>query len=144
MASKSRFFKANSSVMLLQSAALAVALLVQASPARAEVVTLICQNNYQSTKNNQGPSSFTLRINYNQKVVEFLKPDGTVWFSEAATTITESAVQWPSDRRQRVGTIFFTGELNRLSGEGSVNFAETGDSFFTSVEGPCRRATQKF
>ncbi len=137
MTPKSRFFQARFSATLLKSAAIAVALLVQASPARAEVVTLICQNDYRSQVGMPGPSSFTLRINYDQKVVELLSPSGTVQFS-AAASITESDVQWLSDEERR-----FSGTLNRLSGESFVWYYET-ESMLKQVSGPCRRATQKF
>ena len=137
MASKFRFFQASFSATLLKSAALAVALLVQASPARAEVVTLICQNNYDNKAGSQGPSSFTLRINYDQKLVELLNPSGSVWFSEAAR-ITESDVRWDSNE----GALFM-GSLNRLSGEGVASFMQKGGRLRV-MSGPCRRATQKF
>ena len=135
MMPKFRFFQSSFSATLLKSAALAVALLVQASPARAEVVTLICQHN-------AGPGhniSFTLRINYGQKVVEFLSPSGTVWFS-AVASITDSDLRWNYQKRGH-----FTGSLNRLSGEGVVEYPADGNNPSTDqLFGPCRRATQKF
>jgi len=142
MASKFRFFQANFSATLLRSAAIAIALLVQAAPARAQVVTLICQNN--NAGSSKEFNSFTLRINYDQKVVELLSPSGTVWFSEAAR-ITESEVQW--FRVDSSGFILeggFSGTLNRLSGEGSTGFPSQSGAFRIQMSGPCRRATQKF
>jgi len=141
MTPKFRFFQARFSATLLRCVALAVALLVQASPARAEVVTLVCQNNAAS----QHPplpvdSLFTLRINYDQKVVELLNSNGSARES-AAARITESTVEWDSGKHPRFG-----GEVNRLSGEGVVVFPYwVGNLHTTSrMSGPCRRATQKF
>jgi len=143
MASKFRFFQANFSATLLRSAAIAIALLVQAAPARAQVVTLICQSDRSQSepydvRATQGwGSSFTLRINYDQKIVDLLAPDGSVWFS-AAARITESVVEWGSGEKQR-----FWGSLNRLSGQGAATFISERQQLL-AMSGPCRRATQKF
>jgi hypothetical protein len=135
-----RFFQARFSTALLQSAALTIALIVLASPARAESVTLICNNE------GQGGGSFTLRINYDTKIVDWLSPDGTV-FLTAAATVTESAVSWFPDPSKWDSSSqkaqAFSGGLNRLSGEAGVNYVDQwrGDHH---LSGPCRRATQKF
>jgi hypothetical protein len=138
MTLKSRLFQANFS-----TAALAIALLVQASPACAEVVTLVCQNESGSSN---WRSSFTLRVNYDRKIVDLLQSDGGVLLSSAAT-ITESDVKWfwdnskwdyNSDKAQG-----FMGALNRLSGEAEVTFS-VRQVIPYHLSGPCRRATQKF
>ena len=147
MSSNFRFFQASFSATLLKSAALAIALLVQASPARAEVVTLVCQQSEANQAQLAWGSSFTLRINYDQKIVYLLGPDGSVWFS-AAATITESDVRWGNwaldNRDDATGNpLGFLGSLNRLSGEGVASFMQKGGRLRV-MSGPCRRATQKF
>ena len=137
MTTKSRFFQASF------SAALVIGLLVLASPTHAEVVTLVCQN----VSGCPGTAdSFTLRIDYDRKIVDFLGSDGTVGLSSAAT-ITESEVRWDwdnskwdysSDKAQA-----FTGSLNRLSGHGVMSYA-VRQVLYYGMSGPCRRATQKF
>lgn len=120
------------------SGALLIALVLMASPARAETVTLICANEPQPG------SSFTLRVDYDRKVAALLNSDGTVRFSSPAW-ITEGAVNWEV-RPEGYEGIKFMGSLNRLSGHGRVWFPQRNSSFVASVEmaGPCRRATQKF
>ena len=144
MAPKHRLFQARFSATLLRSAALAISLLVPASPTRAEVVTLICQNEFSGL--GKWGSSFTLRIDYDRKIVDFLLSDGTVALTSVAT-ISESDVRWywdnskwdyESDKAQG-----FMGGLNRLSGEGWAYFA-TRQVAQHNMSGPCRRATQKF
>ncbi len=142
MTPKFRFIQANFSATLLWSAALAVALFVQASPARAEVVTLVCQSEANTPQLPGWGSSFTLRINYDQKIVDLLHPSGSVWFSEAAT-ITESYVQWFRwDSSGKAPS--FKGSLNRLSGQGEATISEKESNIIRQMSGPCRRATQKF
>ena len=146
MAPVSRLFRANFSAALLRSVALATVLLVQASTASAEVVTLICQP--------QSGNSFTLRIDYDRKTVDLLVPDGRSYFAPAAATITEGSVTW--DRRFEreevlkgyMGHYRFEGSLNRLSGEGKFTFWRNTEGReeqrIDSNSGLCRRATQKF
>lgn len=119
MVPKSRFFQGNFSATLLRSVALAIALIVTASPARAEVVTLVCQP--------ESGDSFTLRVDYDRKTVEYLSPNGSSG-GPAAATITEGNVTW--DRRferEEVlqgywGHYRFEGSLNRLSGQGNFTY----------------------
>ena len=140
MAPESRFFRVSI------SAALAIALIVFASSARAEVVTLVCQSEAsQEDSIRQGAwgSSFTLRINYDQNIVDLLGPSGAVWFS-AAAKITESDVRWNTwPNYSTTAGPGFIGSLNRLSGQGSAAFRVEGQEY-RSMSGPCRRATQKF
>lgn len=128
------------------SAVLAFALLVQASPVRADAVTLVCQNS------DDGGDSMTIRVDYDKKLVHFLRSDGTEAYS-AAATITEGAVEWNA-ALQSTGQPWddadprFRGYLNRLSGQGHVviprNYKRSNESPWIGVSGPCRRATQKF
>jgi hypothetical protein len=139
MAPRSGFFQASFSAALLWSAALAAALIVQASAARAETVTLVCQNDGPAP----GGGSFTLRVDYDQKIVALLRPDGVAQYS-AAATITEGEVRWDA---ALVGDgKFFQGSLNRLTGKGLANFPLpfAGQIMMGGMSGPCRQATQKF
>lgn len=139
-------FQANISAILLRSAALATVFLVQASPARAEVLTLVCQR--------ESGNSFTLQIDYDRKTADVLEPDGRSYLAPAAATITESSVTW--DRRFEreevlkgyMGHYRFAGSLNRLSGEGKFTFWRNTEGRAEAIihmgSGLCRRATQKF
>ena len=133
MTTKSGFFQASF------SAALAIGLLALASPARAEVVTLICQDKMSS-------ESFTLRVDYDRKIVDFLWPDGTNVRLSAAATITENAVTWypNNDKPNSNGDFAFMGMLNRLAGEVRMDFTLRSGVNSAHYSGPCRRATQKF
>lgn len=143
MKPKSGIKQASIPAILLRGATLAIALIVSASPARAETVTLVCQN--ETVGSNWG-SSFTLRVDYDRKIVDFLQSDGTVLLSSVAT-ITESDVQWYWDNSKwdysSPKAQGFGGRLNRLSGQGSVKFYEL-QNVYHAMAGPCRRATQKF
>jgi hypothetical protein len=139
MAPKSRLFQASFPATLLQSAALAIALLVPASPARAEVVTLVCQH--------ETGISVTIRVDYDRNIVDLLKSDGTASFSSAAQ-ITEGAVKWEVLVNNANGQHFF-GTLNRLTGQLSnmsypVDDVKPGFYYSRGMSGLCRRATQKF
>lgn len=128
MAPKARFFQAGF------SAALAIALLMSASPAHAEVVTLVCKNESGSFGTDD---SFTLQVDYDRKIVGLLRSDGTANYS-APAMITEGSVEWGPSYETRV----FAGSLDRLSGKGSVVWPSADP--FARMSGPCRRATQKF
>ena len=138
MSSKSKFSQASFSAHLLRSAVIAIALLVQVSPARAEVVKLVCQI--------ESGGSFTLQVDYDRKTVAMLRPDGTAYFS-AAAQITEDQVYWEVVVPDMDG-IKFQGSLNRLTGQGGVMYPITNPNWATAMSqnmyGPCRRATQKF
>ncbi len=138
MAPESRLFQANFSAALLRSAALAIALLVPASPARAEVVTLVCQQESVGAFTESG-GSFTLRVDYDRKIVDLLRSDGTVRLS-AAAMITVGDVQWETDLTKAHA---FMGILNRISGQGSATYWDDRN-LMHQMSGPCRRATQKF
>jgi hypothetical protein len=141
MAQVSRLFRESISATLLRSAALAIALIVLASPARAETVTLVCQP--------QSGDSFTLRIDYDRAIIEMLEDNGAKVMSLPAK-ITDENVTWDGvhetgrvDRAQN----HFWGSLNRLSGQLMFSKELVNDGYrpspATSVSG-CRRATKKF
>lgn len=139
MAPQSRLFRANFSAALLWSAALATVLLVQASPARAEVVTLVCQH--------ESSISVTIRVDYDRKIVDLLQSDGTARFSSAAQ-ITKGTVEWDVLVNNANGQHFF-GTLNRFTGQLSnmsypVDDVKAGHFYSRGMSGQCRRATQKF
>jgi len=139
MAPVSRLFQTSFSTALLRSAALAIALLVQVSPARAEVVTLVCQH--------ETGVSVTIRVDYDRNIVDLLKSDGTASFSSAAQ-ITEGAVKWDVLVNNANGQHFF-GTLNRFTGQLSsmsypVDDVKPGFYYSRGMSGLCRRATQKF
>lgn len=131
---------------LSRSAMLAIALAVLASPAHAESITLICQNEGPAP----GGGTFTLRIDYDRKIVDMPNSAdmgnaiGSAFYS-AAPNITTAAVEWDVVIKSR--DAIFRGSLNRLSGQGSVSHSEfynDGRQMIRSISGPCRRATQKF
>jgi hypothetical protein len=144
MAPESGFKHASVPATLLRGAALAIALIVLASPARAETVTLVCQQE-ASPGNTVSGGSFTLRVDYDRKTVDLLRSDGTAYFT-AAATITAGDVKWGDWNKVLKGHLIFRGELNRLSGQGWAEFpVEYGTTTKREVmSGPCRRATQKF
>lgn len=116
-----------------------IGLMMTPTPARAEAVTLVCQAELGL--------SFTLRVDYDRKIVDLLRSDGTAQYS-AAATITEGAVEWNTVIVNSGGYVF-RGSLNRLSGQGWEQHPEVwndGRSRAASqiLFGPCRRATQKF
>lgn len=137
-----RFFQAGFSATLLRGAAIAIALIVTASPARAEVVTLICQQE-QLPDNTLWGDSFTLRIDYDRKIVDWLSSSGTTLLS-ATATVTEAEVQWGDLAEIYKGDKYFKGSVNRLSGQGQMGYKYSGAAFSHQMSGPCRRATQKF
>jgi hypothetical protein len=128
----------------LGSAALAVALIVSASLARAEAMTLVCQ-----VESGEQIGSFTLRVDYDRKTVDFSRrTDGTVQHS-AAATITEGAILWKAvlaRTNEDTGDQWFEGSLDRLTGKGTVNFPkEMGFGFtMTGVYATCRRTNRGF
>lgn len=142
MTPKSRLFQTSFSAALLWSAALAAVLLVQASPARAEVVTLVCQP--------QSGDSFTLRVDYDRAIIEAVLDNGDKTMSLPAK-ITDDNVTWDGvhetgrvDRAQN----HFWGSLSRLSGQ-FMFFREMVIPGYQpgppgGSSGTCRRATKKF
>jgi len=146
MASKSRFFQAGFSAALLRSVALAIALIVTASPARAEPVTLSCRTD-------ASPATWTFRINYATGLVEQLAPSGNAYTNRIATaTISPNTIAWSIDQPSsyRTGddvihqtTEHWEGHIDRLSATGWMQ-SHQGDFPANIVDFTCRQATQKF
>ncbi len=128
---------------LASRSAAAIALMVLALPARGEVVTLLCQNREQQ-------SSFTLRIDYDRKMVAEVNSDGSSR-NLVPAKITEGDITWDHVFQNvevfkgRFGRFRFSGSVNRLSGQGRVTYwrMDTEQPAWT-VTGLCGRAAQKF
>lgn len=122
-----------------RSVALAILLFAQASSARAEGVTLVCQDE----KTNE---SFVLRVDYDRKIVDYLWSDGTPRAS-APARIMANDIWWEARHEGRNETAF-KGGLDRLSGRGWLIEYDTPRLAAANLgrhkSGPCRRATQKF
>jgi hypothetical protein len=138
--------KKRSYAALLSSATLAIALLLSVSSVRAEVVTLVCQQ--------ESGDSWTIRVDYDRNAVDMLRGDGSAMYY-APATITQGAVQWEVNEASSVKAspdhapagYFFSGSLNRLTGQGRVIYSaryKNGQPASVNMSGPCRRATQKF
>lgn len=119
-------------------AALAAVLIAPLSLAHAETVTLVCQQEAGPHMTESG-GTFTLRVDYDRKIVDLLSSNGTSVLS-ATATITEADVRWDDLGRNEHS---FMGSLNRLSGRGLVSYRERS-VILRQMSGPCRRATQKF
>jgi hypothetical protein len=127
---------------LVSRCLLAVAMIVLAFPARAEVVTLLCKV--------KDGGSFTLWVDYDRKMVADANSDGnSATFVPAK--ITEGEVSWEHVFQNvevfkgRFGRFQFAGSLNRLSGEGWVRYwrMDTGQGPY-GRSGVCSRAERKF
>lgn len=146
MAPKFGFKQAGFSATLLRGAALAIALIVSASPARAEPVTLSCRD--------AGPGTWTFRINYATGRIEELAASGKAYDDRVATaTISPNAIRWSIDqpssyltgdnvRHQSIE--HWEGHIDRLSGTGWVQSYYQNFSHSVPVSITCRQATQKF
>ena len=137
MTLKSRFFQAKFS-----TAALAIALLVQVSPAHAEPVTLSCRTD-------EGSETYTFRINYATGLVEQLAPSGNAYNNRVATaTISPNEIIWSIDqptagRPSYQTTEHWEGHIDRLSATGWVR-SYYEDRVIGGIDITCRQATQKF
>ncbi len=147
MTPESRFFQASFSAAVLRSAALAIALLVLASPTRAEPVTLSCRAD-------AGSETLTLRINYATGLVEQLAPSGKAYTNRVATAaISQNAIVWSIDQPSSYltgdgvthqTTEHWEGRIDRLSGTGWTQSHQEGLYRNLPVDITCRQATQKF
>lgn len=111
------------------------------SLARADDVTLLCMS--------EGGFSFTLRVDYTNKTVSEVNPDGSLRNTSPAT-ITEGHISWDKFFenvelfKDRFGRFHFSGEINRLSGFASVTYERVGMQMPWTQTGRCGLATQKF
>lgn len=139
MAPKSRFFQAGF------FAALAITLIVQASPARAEPVTLSCRTD-------AGPATWTLRINYETGLVEELGPSGEAYSNRIATAnISPNAIVWSIDQPSSIltgdgvthqTTEHWEGKIDRLSGTGWIQWRQGTGPMEEDLTFTCRQATK--
>lgn len=149
MASKSGFKKTSVPVTLLRGAALAVALIVSASPALAAgPVTLTCQTT-DAGSGAQG-YSITLRINYATRLVEQLGPSGKPYTNRIAPNarISKNAIIW-SVKLMDTGLktpvpMLWEGTIDRLSGTGWTQFSRSPGWHRSVSNITCRPATQIF
>ena len=127
---------------LRRTALIAAAVAALALPAAAEQATLVCQA--------QGGVSFTLRIDYDRKIVDMPNSAdlsyaiGTAFYNTTAT-FNEGAIAWDTVIESRGAT--FRGSVNRLTGEAFVTFSEfynDGREMLRTLSGPCQRAQRKF
>ena len=92
----------------------------------------------------------TIRVDYNQKTVDLVQPDGSAKY-RAPATITEGAISWnltlpASGEPLAPAKPHFWGSINRLSGQGLIEHPHSDPSArgHAGMTGPCRRAAQKF
>jgi hypothetical protein len=147
MAAKSEFFQAGFFADVLRSAALAIALIAQASLAHAAPVTLSCRSETNS-------QTWTFRIDYATGLVEQLNSNGDAYKNRVATaTISPNAIVWSIDQpySYRTGdgvthqtTEHWAGHIDRLSATGWVRSYDDDHYRNLPVDITCRQATQKF
>jgi len=122
-------------------------LAVAAVPARAESVTLSCR------AADDGPATWTLRIDYGKSPVEELGPSGNTYTNRSAPSarISDNAIVWSvtflDDTITPPSTAIWEGNVDRLSGTGSMSlhrarYSVPGQDHATRVT--CRQVTQKF
>lgn len=144
MALKSILFQASISATLLRSAVLAIALLVQASPARSEVLDLYCKNESNET-------AMTLLIDTDARTVtstiygitNTVNPNA---FASHKVIVSREFIKWyrPTDCGVANNPCREEGVLDRIGGTVDVTaIGRSGDNW-GGYAGSCRRATQKF
>jgi hypothetical protein len=121
-----------------------LALTALAAPARAQVVTLVCQSQERAD------SMFTLRVDYDRKMVTDVHTDGSSGAFVPAN-ITEGAVTWEhvfprvEVFKNNWGRFSFSGQLNRLTGQGWIRYwrMDTNQGPWM-LSGLCAPAVKKF
>jgi hypothetical protein len=129
---------------LLRSTALAVALIVSASPTLAAgPVTLSCRTD-------PGSETLTLRVNYSTGLVEQLAPSGEPYTNRIAPNarISANAIVWSvklmDTGLQTPVPMIWEGNIDRLSGTGWTLFSRSPGWHPSRLNITCRQATQKF
>jgi hypothetical protein len=126
---------------VLGSAALAVALVLQASPVLAQTVTLSCQVD-------GGSYTHTYRINYGTGLVEELGPSGQAWTNRTAPNakISANAIVWAADLMdtglQTPVPMHWEGTIDRLSGTGWTWWSRQGLVMGPTENFTCSAATK--
>lgn len=141
MAPDFRYFRTSFSAALLLSAALA--LVVPASPVRADPVTLSCRSDVA------GSETLTFRINYATMLVEQLAPSGKPYTNRIAPNarISANAIVWSAKLMdtglQTPVPMVWEGNIDRLSGTGWAQWARELDGWHPHRETfSCREATK--
>jgi len=123
---------------------LAITLIAPVLPAQAQVITLVCQNQESAA------SMFTLRVDYDRKMVADVRTDGSSGEFVPAK-ITEGAVTWDhvfprvEVFKGNWGRFSFSGTLNRLTGQGWVRYWRMDTSQGPwMLSGLCGPAAKKF
>ena len=133
MAPESRFFRASFPTALLPSAALAIALIVQASPARSEMIDLTCAST------GEGGGAMRLLVDTDRSTGTEIRVVGLGPFKSDpyAATISAQFIKYEG-RFPGNQNYDYTATLDRIAGtliSGRFGHPQTY---------ACRRATQKF
>lgn len=145
--------KQDFSATLLRSAAVAIALIAQASPAGAETLTLACESTAEGSGSTLYKASLKFQVDLGQRIVNLLTPTDGVMASTTdrrfnavapSVQITDSAIVWRLSNG--AGEFIFRGVIDRTSGTAEAMWfeARAGRMDVHSFQGRCRRATQKF
>jgi hypothetical protein len=124
---------------LLRSALFAIMLMGPAAPSHAQPVTLVCRTE-------AGPSTWTLRITYATGLVEQIGPGGNPYPNRTANaTVSPNAIVWSTEFMDS-GTVPPTksrwiGNIDRLSGTGSIQFYRVDFYHYDPENVSCRQAT---
>lgn len=152
MAPKSNLFQAPYSSTLLRSTALA--LLLSASPANAEILNLVCDFD-------DGGTGYTFLIDLDKKAVQENPSSSCRWTIDGKdiivpdcnppgrAEITERSINWKTtlkevDAAGDIHNVLIEGSIDRLAG--SIFYTRTANyrNSWRTFIGKCRRATQKF
>lgn len=147
MALKFKFTRASYSSTWLWCLVFAFALIVQVTPASAEPVTLICNNDASTIV-------ITYRIDFTNGQIEQLAPSGKAYTNRVTiATVSPNAIVWsieqPSsyltgDNVTHQTTEHWAGNINRLSGTGWTEAYNVDQYHNLPISFTCRTATQKF
>jgi hypothetical protein len=133
----SRFFQASFPATLLRSTALAIALIVLASPARSEMIDLTCAGTESSSNSN-----VRIQIDTEQRTVVETWGTGTAQYR--TTMISDQFIKFSDQNMHDSDDVFSEGTLDRIAGTLSINSTNSKGFIFSSNRWTCRRATQKF
>lgn len=140
MAPKSRFFHASFSATLLRSGALAIALLVLASPARSETIDLACAST------SEDGVAIRLLIDTDHSTVTEIRVGANGPFKSNPYTakISDQFINYSGPLAGN-SDYSFEGTLDRIAGtlNGTI-LPGPGKSYSSRQSFACRRATQKF
>ena len=135
-------------------------LIALASPASAETIALACEASsplqecdagYSNAPCLGGPRSLVLKVDFGAGRVEFADQRNSVNWVATGARVSDDTVEWdqtaPWPKNPALQSRF-SGTLNRLTGEVSIDYRYDGGPGLTwqpsGLSGKCRRATQKF